>query len=90
MAATVGFEFAIVAVTEKRVVVEIRFEIDASAVAAIASGRAAARDIFFAAKRNAAVAAVPGLDENFGFINKHERNAPFAAAARRLPLKTIA
>src|SRR5580765_1981537 len=70
--ATVGFEFAIVAVTEKRVVVGIGFEIDAAAIAAIAAARAAAGDVFFAAERNAAVAAVAGLDCDFCFVNEHE------------------
>src|SRR5256885_2655973 len=60
--ATVGLEFAIVAVAEKRVVVGIGFEINAAAIAAIASAGAAAGDVFFAAKRDAAVATVAGFD----------------------------
>src|SRR5256885_6580414 len=60
--ATVGLEFAIVAVAEKRVVVGIGFEIDAAAIAAIAAAGAAAGDVFFAAKRDAAVATVAGFD----------------------------
>jgi len=71
VAAAVGFEFAIVAVAEKRVVVGIRFEINAAAVAAIAAGRAAARHVFFAAKRDAAVAAIAGLHQYFCFVDKH-------------------
>src|SRR5580693_9590545 len=59
--ATISLEFAIVAVAQQRVVVGIRFEIDAAAVSAVASGRAAAGDEFFAAKRDAAVAAAAGL-----------------------------
>src|SRR5580704_10430951 len=86
----IGFEFAIVAVAQKRVVVGIRFEINASAVAAIAAGRAAARNVFFAAKRDAAVAAVAGLHQDFSFINKHGNHSPQKTTARRLPLKTIA
>src|SRR6266851_7752855 len=36
MAAAVGFEFAVVAITQQRVVVGIGFQVDAAAVAAIA------------------------------------------------------
>src|ERR1700722_7092883 len=90
VAAAIGFEFAIVAVAEKRVVVRIRFEINAAAVAAVASGRAAAGNEFFTAKRDTAVAAAAGLDQDFCFVNKHENHSPQKAAARRLPLKTIA
>jgi hypothetical protein len=90
VAAAIGFEFAIVAITEKRVVVGIRFEIDAAAVAAIASGRTAARNVFFTAKRDAAVAAIARLHQDFCFVNKHENHSPLRRAARRLPIKTIA
>ena len=71
VASAIGLEFAIVAVAQKRVVVRIRFEINAAAVAAVAARRAAARNVFFAAERDAAVAAVAGLHENFGFVNEH-------------------
>src|SRR5262249_14744221 len=52
--AAVGLKFAIVAVAQKRVVVRIRFKINAAAVAAVAAARAAARNVFFAAESNAA------------------------------------
>jgi hypothetical protein len=71
VAAAIGFEFAVVAVAQQRVVVGIGFEVDAAAVAAIAAGRSAARNVFFAAERDAAVAAVAGLYEDFGLINEH-------------------
>src|SRR5215470_9130667 len=58
VAATVGFEFAIVAIAQQRVVVGIGLEIDAAAIAAVATAGAAARNVFFAAERNATVAAV--------------------------------
>src|SRR5450432_2196933 len=67
VAAAIRFEFAVVAVTQQRVVVGIRFQIDAAAVAAIAAGRTAARHEFLATKRYAAVAAVPRLHQNFSF-----------------------
>jgi hypothetical protein len=90
VATAIGFELAIVAVAKKRVVVGIRFEIDAAAVAAIATGRATAGNEFFAAKRDAAVSAGAGLYQNFCFVNKHENHSPKRLTARRLPLKTIA
>jgi len=90
VAAAIGFEFAIVTVAKKRVVVGIRFEIDAAAMAAVASGRTAAGNEFLAAKRDAAVAADAGLYQDFCFVNKHENHSPHRLAARRLPLKTIA
>src|SRR6516162_5373036 len=63
-----GLEFAIVAVAQQRVVVGIRFQIHAASIAAIAARRPAARNVFLAAKRHAAVAA---LHINSRFINKH-------------------
>src|SRR5277367_4446108 len=72
----VGFELAIVAVTQKRVVVGIRFEVNAAAVSAIAAGRSAARDVLLPTEGNAAVAAVAGLDRYFRFVSKHENHTP--------------
>ena len=74
--AAVGFEFAIVAVAQQRVVVRIRFEVDAAAMAAVAARRPAARHEFFAAERDAAVSAVAGLHVDFGFINEHHGSLP--------------
>src|SRR2546430_15449943 len=62
MTAAGSLEFAIVAVAEKRVVVGIGFEIDAAAIAAVAAAGAAAWDVLFAPKRDAAVATVAGFD----------------------------
>ena len=61
MAAAIGLEFTIVAVAEQRVVIQIGFEIDAAAVAAVPARGTAARHVFFAAEGHAAVAAVAGL-----------------------------
>jgi len=71
VASAVGFEFAIVAITEKRVVVRVGFEINAAAVAAIAAARTAAGDIF--SRRNATqpFSAVAGFYEYFCFVNEH-------------------
>src|SRR6202023_495227 len=69
--AAVGLEFAIEAIAQQCVVVGIRFEVNAAAVAAVAAGGSAARNEFLAPKRNAAVPAVAGLYVDFCFINKH-------------------
>src|SRR5271168_3359853 len=66
-----GFKFAIVTVAQQRVVMRIGFDIDVAALAAISARRAAARDVFLPAKRDAAVAAVAGFDGDFCFIRKH-------------------
>jgi len=76
VAAAIGFEFAVVAIAKQSVVVEVGFEVDAAAVAAVAAGGAAARNVFFAAEGHAAVAAVAGLHEYLGFINKHDNKTP--------------
>jgi hypothetical protein len=90
VAAAIGFEFAIVTVAKQRVVVGVRFEINAPAVATVASRGAAARHELFTAERDAAVAAAASPHQDFCFVNKHENHAPEKATARRLPLKTIA
>src|SRR5277367_750309 len=90
VAPAVRLEFTIVAVTQKRVVVGIRFEVNAATVATIATGRAAARDVLLPTKRDAAVAAVARLDRYFRFISKHENHTPKLAPVLGAPLKTIA
>src|SRR6266478_2929015 len=76
VAAAIGFEFAIVAVTKKGVVVGVGFEIDAATMAAVPAGGAAAWHEFFAPKGDAAVATVAGLHQYFGFINEHRNKTP--------------
>jgi len=76
VAAAIGLEFAIVAVAQQRVVVWIGFQVDVAAMAAVASGGAAARNIFLAPKGHAAVTAIAGLHEYFGFINEHWNQTP--------------
>jgi hypothetical protein len=71
VATAIGLEFAIVTVAEEGVVVQIGFHIDAAAMAAVAAGRTTPRHIFLAAECAAPIAAVAGLYEYFGFINKH-------------------
>src|ERR1700674_5526364 len=77
----IGFEFAIVTVAEKGVVVDGGFEIDAAAISAITAGRTAARNGFFAAQGHATGAAAAGLHEYFGFLNKHRNRALFPPTA---------
>jgi len=74
VAAAIGLEFAVVAVAQKRVVVGIGFEIDASSPAAIAPGRTAAWNIFFAAERDTAVAAVAGFYIDFASSTNIAKN----------------
>src|SRR6202034_569080 len=69
--AAVGAKFAVVTVAQQRIVVGVRFQVDVSAIAAVAAGRAAARDVLLSAERDAAVAAIAALYRNFGFVNKH-------------------
>ncbi len=76
MAAAIGLEFAIVTVAEQRVVVNVGFEIDAAAMAAVAAGGTATGHVFFTPEGHATVAAVAGLHEYFGFINEHRNKAP--------------
>jgi glyoxylase-like metal-dependent hydrolase (beta-lactamase superfamily II) len=76
VSAAIGFEFAVVAIAKQSVVVKVGFEIDATAVAAVASGGAATWNVFFTAEGYAAIAAVTRLHEDFGFINKHGNKTP--------------
>ena len=69
---------------------EARTARDERAMAAVAARRTAARNVFFAAKRDAAIASVASLDQYFCFVDKHENHSPQKTAARRRPLKTIA
>ncbi len=72
MASALGLVFGIEAEMNQRVVPLAGFHDHISALAAVAAGRAAARNIFFAAEGHAAVAAVPRLHSNFRLIDKHD------------------
>src|SRR5438876_9517995 len=76
VASAIGLEFAIVAVAQQCVVVRVGFQIDVAAMAAVTAGGTASRNVLLAAKSHAAVAAVAGLHENFGFINEHWNMTP--------------
>ena len=90
VAAAVGFEFAVVAIAQQRVVVWIGFKVDAAAAAAIAAGRSAARNIFFAAERNTTVASVAGFYIDFGFINEHLEESYQETCAADFKLRSFA
>src|SRR5260370_41861097 len=66
--AAIGLEFAVVAVAQQRVVVLLGFPVDVAAIAAVASGGAAARNIFLAPQGHAAGTPIAGLHEYFCFI----------------------
>jgi hypothetical protein len=84
MAAASGFKFAIVAITQERVVVWIRFDVNVATVAAIATRRAAARDVLLPAKGDAAVAAVARAYVYLGFIEEfHDARYAIADAEIR-------
>src|SRR5260370_5583823 len=76
VAAAVGLEFAIVAVTEQRVVIRIGLEIDAAAMAAVTAGGTTALHVFFAPKIHATIAAVAGFHEYFCSIHDHRNITP--------------
>src|SRR5882724_5842209 len=71
VASAIAAKFAIVAVTQQGIVVRIRFNENAAAMAAIAAGGAAPGYILLAAEGYATVAAVAGFDQNLGFVYKH-------------------
>jgi hypothetical protein len=64
-------ELAVVAIPQQRVVVRIRFDENIPAIAAVATRRAAARDVLLPPKRDTTVAAIPSLYRYFCFIRKH-------------------
>src|SRR5580704_6356884 len=74
-------KFAIVAITQQRIVMRIRFDINIAAMPAISTGRATSRDVLLPAKRDAAIAAATGFYRNLSFICKHE--SPVARDAAR-------
>jgi len=71
MAPAIRFELAIVAVTQQRIVVRVRFQVNATAVAAVASRRSAARHELLSTERDAAVPAATRFYQYLCFINKH-------------------
>jgi hypothetical protein len=77
--AAVGFELTVIAITQQRVVIYVGFQINTRAMAAIAAGWAASRNIFFATKRHAAVAAMASLYEYFYFISEHKTSFELSA-----------
>ena len=73
--AALGLVFGIEAEVHQRVVALAGFHDDVAAVPAVAARGPAARHEFLATEGHAAVAAVAGLDSNFGFVNEHGKEA---------------
>ncbi len=73
VASALGFVLGIKAEVEKSVVMLGGDHDDVASAPAVASAGAAARDILFAPKRQAAVAAVAGLHIDFNFVDEHHR-----------------
>src|SRR6202049_3795737 len=68
-----GFVFRIKAKVHQRVVAFAGLHDDVSALAAVATRGSAARNELLPAERHAAIAAVPRLYPNFGFVDEHEQ-----------------
>src|SRR5258708_8709164 len=65
VAPPVGLEFAVVTVTQERIVVRIGFEIDAATVASVAARGTAARNVLFATEGHPAITAIAHLHKYF-------------------------
>jgi hypothetical protein len=70
VASAPGAEYVVEAEFEKRVFVGVCDEIDAAAVAAVATAGTALRDELFPPESNAAVPTVTGFDCYFGFVDE--------------------
>ena len=73
VASALRFVFGIEAEVHQRVVALAGFPVDVAALAAIATGRSAARNIFLAPEGNAAVPAVAGFNTDFGLVDEHSQ-----------------
>ncbi len=71
MASAFAFVLRVETKVDQRIVALARFQNDIAATAAVAAGRAAARDKFLPAKGHASVAAVAAFDPDDRFVNKH-------------------
>ena len=71
VASALRFVFRVEAEMDERVVALAGFHDDIATLAAVAAGRAAARDEFLPAEGEAAIAAVAGFDSDCGFIDEH-------------------
>jgi len=71
MPSAIRFELAIIPIAQQRVVVRIRFQVNAAAVTAVASRWSAPRHEFLSTERDAAVPAAARFHQNLRFINKH-------------------
>src|SRR5690349_11896897 len=71
MASAIRFELSVVSIPQQRVVVRVRFQVDAPTVTAISTRGSAPRHKLLPAERNAPVPAVPRFHQNLCFIYKH-------------------
>src|ERR1051326_1183448 len=71
VASALAFVFRIETEMHQRVMPLAGFHYNVAAAAAVAAGRAAARNKLLPAKGHASIATVAGLDPNDRFINKH-------------------
>jgi len=71
MLAALGRELWMKTEVDERVDVGAGDDVDRAAVTAVAATRPAARDELFAAERQTAAPAVPRLDVDVYFVNKH-------------------
>jgi hypothetical protein len=76
VAAALRLVFRIEAEVHQRIVPLAGFHDHIAAVAAVAPGWAAARNILFAAEGHAAIAAVTRFDPNFCLIDEHDCTDP--------------
>src|ERR1700741_5387876 len=88
MPSAVRLELPVVPIAQQCVVVRIRFHVNASAVASVASGGPASRDVLLPPERHAAGSAVCALHQNFRFVDKHALSLPSNPNASFLAAKT--
>src|SRR5215469_16741078 len=82
VASALGFVFGIKTEMKESVVMLAGDQGYVAAASAVAPAWTAARDVFFAAKREAAVAPVAGFDVNPNFVDEHLRGRWSAASGR--------
>src|SRR5438552_14752316 len=73
VAPALRFVFGIEAEVHQRVVALAGFHVDVAALAAIATGRSAARNIFLAPEGNAAVPAAASFNPDFSLVDEHSQ-----------------
>ena len=85
MASALGLVFRIEAEVHQSVVALAGFHDDIAAIATIPTRRSAARNILFPPEGHTAVAAVPSLHPDCGFIDEHQRISGGSATKKPQP-----